>query len=510
MSIHVQIASNTVTAYNPRTERMGGRGYIVAPVVILVEGIHHGSAGRIFYPLNELSTFPGSWDGRPVTLGHPEIDGEPVSASSPEVLELFCLGTLFNTRYDEELRGLRSEVWVDVDRARRIAPELLEAIRNGEAIEVSTGLWFESEGGPGVWQNEEFELTAASFRPDHLALLPGQVGACSISDGCGLRANKKEGGDMAKSSAWDRFVEFVKNEKPSKEEQVAIHMKDFAANQPGMLSSIRALQSQLDALDRDVPNGRLVFWLEEVFTDGTFIARQSGPEGTKFFKSTFTVMEDDSVEISESDFTEVRKKEEFIEVSNTTIEVPNKEDENVSDETKKLAVDNLIACGKTTFTENHRAGLMAMNECDLAVLKAPDEVAPAPAAPAEVVNAQPVAPTQPQTLEQSVTALPQEHQAAVNEAIKANEKLKEDAIVVILAAPGNKFTKEGLAAKNLADVLGIEAIAKGEVKDDIVDDTDVTDNAQQAAPKANFSGAAPVKTEPTVNADDAPLGRPMQ
>lgn len=517
MSTQVYITANTLSAYTARREVMGGRSYLVAPVTMLVEGIHHGSAGPVFYPSSELQAFPASWDGRPVTLGHPELEGQPVSASNLDAIELFSLGTLYNTRYDAELRGLRSEVWLDVDRARRLAPEVLSAMLAGEPIEVSTGLWFEPHGGEGMWGNEEFETTATGFRPDHLALLPDAVGACSISDGCGLRANKKKGGKevsdaTGEKGALERFFDFMRNEKPSKEQQVAVLMAQFAANQPGMLSVIRALQSELDKLDRDVPNGMLMHWLEEAFDDGTFVLRQEGPEGRKFFKGSFTMTENEGVEISEGDFTEVRKTEEFIDVSNNgePQEVINEEEDIVSDSRKAL-VDNLIACTKCPYTENHRAGLMAMDDSALEALKVNDtqQAAPAPA-PAVAPAAENV---QPKTLEEAVAGLPTEHQSVINEAIKVNETRKAEAVKNILAAPGNTYTEEVLTTKNLADVLAIEAIVKGN-KEEGGDDTKPKGNEEkpEGAPAGNYSGAAPVATnQPATNEgdDDAPLGRPV-
>lgn len=513
--IRANLTANTLSSYVARHESLDSVNYLVAPVVLLVEGIHAGSAGPVFYPLNELQVFPGAWDGRPVTLHHPEINGEPVGASSPEAMKLFNLGMLFNTRFDSALGGLRSEVWLNIDRARRLAPEVLTAMQNGESLEVSTGLWFESIGGPGIWGNEQFETTATRFRPDHLALLPGAVGACSVSDGCGLRANGKEGGssDMALNEGtdkglFDRFIDFIiKNKSLTKEEKVAQLMDHFAINQPGMVSTVKALQSELDAMDREVPNGMLIHWLEEAFDDGEFVMRQEGPQGTKFFKGTFSATENEGVQITEGDFTEVREKKEFVDVSNNAdTQTTNKEDENVSDELKKTLVDNLIACDKSAFSENHRAGLMAMSDDALAMLRTKDVTAPpaAPAAP-DASNEQEVVP---KTLEEAIAVLPEEYQGSINAAIEANNKRKDEAIENILAAPGNTFTKESLAAMNLVEVEGIEAIVKGNTEEGSEEET--SEGNEEAAPKGNFSGKAPVKTAPKSNAEgEEPLGRPM-
>jgi hypothetical protein len=40
-----------------------------------------------------------------------------------------------------------------------------------------------------VWNGEEYEETLYDFIPDHIALLPNELGACSWADGCGVREN---------------------------------------------------------------------------------------------------------------------------------------------------------------------------------------------------------------------------------------------------------------------------------------------------------------------------------
>jgi hypothetical protein len=649
MSVKAYLTANTIQGYTARQERLNGVDYLVAPATILVEGVHRGSAGAIFYPANELSAFVGAWDGRPVTLGHPEIDGEPVGASTPDALEQFSLGMLMGTVYDPEQSRLRAEVWVDMARARRLAPEVLEAMQKGEPVEVSTGLWFEAQGGSGMWGNEEFETTATRFRPDHLALLPGLVGACSISDGCGLRANKEEKGggkgvvnvrasarrpsfDGTESTAWSapswagiisgynsatgssveasvstadapqalknwaarlsllgderadnlrdlvffpvvnpsnrnlseralraviggrgsqaqipaaardsaqtlarrllnsefdaglevgnmKFDErgffshlrdFFRNEQEPKEAVVARMLESVATNQPGMVSTVKALQTQLDAMDRETPNGFLVHWLEEAFDDGTFIMRQSGPEGEKFFRGTFEATDDEVV--AGNDFTEVREKKEFIEVSNEGDggseegKITDKEEGNVSNATdaKKTLVDNLIACGRTAFSENHREGLMAMDEPALEALKAKDEQpAPQPAG-----NEAPVAP---KTLEEVVANAPEEFRTQLQDGIEVSNKRKEEAIKNIMEAPGNKFTEDELNAKNLKEVEAIESLIKvNEEQEGTEQENEGGMGNGTAQPTGNFSGKAPAHTDaPAGNEQEAPLGRPI-
>jgi len=63
MKLH-ELTANTLAGYEARYEMRQGRQHIVAPVVMLVEGVHDGTAGPIYYPMEELRAFPGAWDGR--------------------------------------------------------------------------------------------------------------------------------------------------------------------------------------------------------------------------------------------------------------------------------------------------------------------------------------------------------------------------------------------------------------------------------------------------------------
>jgi len=179
-------------SYTPREVLWEGRKYIAVPTVLLTEGVHNG----LYYPAEELAKFPEAWNGVPVPIHHPEQDGVPVSCNDPKVIADRVVGRLWNVRFEDN--KLRGEIWVDVEKANEIDPSLVAALLSRAQMDVSTGLYCDEEYSPGVWNDEEFVAIARNYRPDHLALLPGAVGACSWEDGCGVRANqnKKKGGKM--------------------------------------------------------------------------------------------------------------------------------------------------------------------------------------------------------------------------------------------------------------------------------------------------------------------------
>ena len=156
-----------------------GKEYIVAPVVMLVPGVHNGSDGPLFYPPEELAANPAAWDGKPVTVGHPPGGRAYNPANTPTV------GRVRNARFAGG--KLRAEAWLDTDALVYHTEELYNALESGGTVEVSTGLYTENEHNPGTAPcGVPYTYVARNYQPDHLAILLGQQGACSIAAGCGM------------------------------------------------------------------------------------------------------------------------------------------------------------------------------------------------------------------------------------------------------------------------------------------------------------------------------------
>ncbi len=173
------------TTYDIREELHQGRKHLVIPVIMMKEGVHRGSHGPLLHRSEDLGLFPGSWNGIPVCVHHPQEDGTNVSANHPHIIDEWTIGRVFNTVMDNG--SLKAEAWLDKDSLSRF-PEVLEHITQGKPLDVSVGVFTEDEMVAGDWQGEAYEGIARNHRPDHLALLPGGIGACSWDDGCGVRA----------------------------------------------------------------------------------------------------------------------------------------------------------------------------------------------------------------------------------------------------------------------------------------------------------------------------------
>lgn len=163
---------------------LNGEEYVVAPLTLLVPGILNGSRGPLYYPHLEVSASVRKWENMPMVVNHPVAnDGTPIAASSPGGLKN-KIGFLKSPRLDSD--KLRADGWFNIELTKRIEPSIYDALMAGEKIEVSTGLFTDNIQKRGTHQGQEYHYIATNYRPDHLAILPFQQGACSIYDGCGV------------------------------------------------------------------------------------------------------------------------------------------------------------------------------------------------------------------------------------------------------------------------------------------------------------------------------------
>jgi hypothetical protein len=166
---------------------------------MMTEGVHAGSGGPTFYSSQELENYHWTWNGVPVSIDHPQDDcGSPISCNDPQVYNKQVVGKIFNTVFVDG--KLKAEAWLRVSVLNALGGDVINVLDSGDALEVSTGLFCDAQELTGDWNGETYNAVATNIRPDHLALLPGGVGACSWSDGCGIRANKVKEDDMKKES----------------------------------------------------------------------------------------------------------------------------------------------------------------------------------------------------------------------------------------------------------------------------------------------------------------------
>lgn len=178
-----------------RRETLGGREYVVADAVILKVQVLNGSDGPLFYPLAEINQDIGVWNGYPLTAKHPQIvlpDGSVVSVSAriPKVAHAYQIGTVYNDRMVGEERLV--EVWFDVENSNRIDKRIIPAVLSGKQINVSTGIFTGKVPEAAVHNGVSYTHRVRGIRPDHLAVLMDEKGACSTSDGCGINVHNQD------------------------------------------------------------------------------------------------------------------------------------------------------------------------------------------------------------------------------------------------------------------------------------------------------------------------------
>ena len=172
-----------------RREPHEGVEHLVVPVVMIVEGVLNDA----LVPVVEFGRHVESWNGIPVPVLHPQERGEYISANRPDVIDKNTIGRVYNAWVDG--RKLKAELWLNTDKAARLGyGQLIEALADGEVIEISTGYFSDDEPKAGEYDGVGYNAIHRNIKPDHLALLPGEIGACSVADGCGTRVNTKSGG----------------------------------------------------------------------------------------------------------------------------------------------------------------------------------------------------------------------------------------------------------------------------------------------------------------------------
>jgi len=445
--------SISVNNYQIREEILQGRPHIVVPVVMMREGVHSGSDGPQLHREEELSAFPQAWNGIPVVIYHPKENGRNISANDPQVMERHAVGQIFNAHYDN---GLKAEAWIDVQRILAISPEALAHIREGRPLDVSIGSYTDVEATTGQWHDETYESIASNYMPDHLALLPGEQGACSWEDGCGVRVNQKKGGDM--KDLLKSFKELVQKG----------YSVSLVNNEEGFQEISQLIQSALDAMDT---NSKMHF-LEEVYSDD-FVYRIRTLEGNSTLYRRGYSISDGTVNMAD-DPVEVRKQVSYVTAKRMVRTKPS-----VNSKTKggnmpghetpccEAKVDQLIVNKLSQFEAKDKEWLMTLEESQLDKL-VPKEPEPTANAAEAIKTFRSTL----KTLEDFAALMPEDMGKRVLQA-EVDRKAKREALVKSITDNSEKFEKETLQSLDDKTLQGI------------------ADSVTKKSEPANYSGQGP-------------------
>ena len=149
----------------------------------------------ILYKKDEIAASYWTFEGVPVTNGHPMMDGEYISAQSPEgMVRGWFGGHLENVRQEKDKRyGQR--VWadavIDVARAKesKMGRQVIKALEQGDPISTSIGVYCFVDSPDK--ENDDYWGVAKGMWADHNAILPNEEPAHSTDEGTGIFVNKK-------------------------------------------------------------------------------------------------------------------------------------------------------------------------------------------------------------------------------------------------------------------------------------------------------------------------------
>lgn len=403
--------SNVMT----RLETLKGVEYIVAPVNMIVEGVLPGSSGPILYSAEELANSVNFWDNVPVTINHPQIDGIYVSARSPEIMEQFSVGRIFNTYFDAETNTLKAEAWIEKETLQNNFADVYNMLINGNAnIEVSTGVLHYENGQQGDFNGVAYNGIGSDFYGDHLALLPNDIGACSWTDGCGLRVNSK-----------------TEKQRP------------FIFNQLDNSSIMNLIFQQVDAKD----DSTYIYYVYAVFDD-YFVYRQTLIEGgqQKLYKQNYSI-ENNVLALSDNTI-RIKEERNFIPIPEDAVEPSGVSsiNQNEGDEMAKIEpccpekVKSLIGANNS-FTQDDETWLLALDakalesvtamakEVKTVIINEVKEVIEVEITPREFAN-----------------SAPENIKSYFNALIDADEKKKADIVANLIANENCLFSNEELEA----------------------------------------------------------------
>jgi len=344
--------SFTANSYTVRNEEMDGKPHLVVPVVMMVEGVHSGSKGPILHTEAELAKWTEAWDGIPVTIDHPQEGETNVSANDPDVLDESAVGRIFHTTYDG---GLKAEVWIDTEKISEKSPEAYETLMNERPLEVSVGVFNDIEATEGDWHGETYESIAYNYRPDHLALLPDDEGACSNDDGCGIRTNQK---GVAVKELLTTFQE--------------LSQKGYVISLINNEQGYREIQEALSAKLRDLNTNDVYHYIEEVYDDYIVYSKWVDGSGETLYKQSYDMDNENNI-VFNGMSSEVRKNVEYVTMKMTRTKKVNNNNENkggtMSTEKSlccEAKVDALIANKESHWQAEDRAWLLEQDEGTIA------------------------------------------------------------------------------------------------------------------------------------------------
>lgn len=464
-----------------KSVKMAGRDYLAAPAVFMVEGVHNGSKGRVYYTSEQLTASVGFWGMKPAVVYHPKDGDQFISACQADVIEKHGVGVLMDVKTDTKgvkgsvkgLTRLVGNVYFEESRLEVVDPRVLAALQAQTPMEVSIGVYTDEEDVEGEWNGTTYRAKAVNLRPDHLAILPDQVGACSLADGAGLlvcAANENP------SSSW------AVNVAAAAVRRLLANAKSFNQIIDDLAKLLRDRFPSSD--DKPYPS----VWVEDVF-DGYVVFSRDG----KLYRLNYTSSATGTV-LNDGTPVEVSRVVEYRAVDTLAAS------ERTMTMTKTELVDAIVANKDSGWEVTDRDHLLKFEDTKLQRihlgLKSP-AVSAAPAATVGVLAsaATPAAPAAgaqgvPMTLQAYIAAAPLELRGALTALHQKDQARRAELVGGITANKANRFTPEWLSQQSTEVLEGLGAVAIAPAPQTY--GVPVLFTGAQGAPTTNTAASVPV------------------
>jgi len=479
-----------------RQETLHGKQYTVAPMVMMTVGVHNGNQGPLLYTEDDLKNSIPAWNMKPIVVYHPELNGKGVSACDPDILATQQIGMVMHAKYDGKQRA---EAWIDNELANNVDDRVLEAIEEGQMMEVSTGLFTDKKEEAGEWEGEEYTGVATNHRPDHLAVLPDKIGACSIADGAGLLQLNEAAEQVPNENLGPAYTRKMKE------------LRAIVGNAMSHSNTYSRLASALRERHASDEGGGV--YIADVYDD-FFVFEIYGDGTTKLFKLGYSMTEH-NVTLSDDEAVEVMRVSEYRDLNGTFVgnEAQNTKGANAME--KKDLVDGLINNEATSWVEGDRETLMGFEDDQLKKMtpvanadmkagkkadakkadkKADDKEEEKGKGKGKEVTDN-AADVTANTAEEYLASAPVEIKDFLTNAVATHNQQKEEVIAKLVE--NSDFTAEFLRGKNLDELKGMESLMGAKAPAPVA-------NTQARPPM--FQGQATPATSPVTNAGNTPTG----
>lgn len=169
--------------------------YVIRDVVPVVDDVVMNNG---LYPKEEIDKSYSSINGNLMPIGHPNIDGQFVSASNAKAINEYYGGAWAENVHKDQDKVLL-DCYVDIEFAKNHEKgkqllERLDAMFNGEdvnPIHVSTGLILNKVYKTGKSKGKKYNWVATNMQFDHVAILLNEQGAATPNEGVGMFVNSE-------------------------------------------------------------------------------------------------------------------------------------------------------------------------------------------------------------------------------------------------------------------------------------------------------------------------------